>query len=156
MPVFAIFYKKKSFFLDDIVRWRTNSIYSHCELVISEDPFNDEVSVLYSSSPRDNGVRIKKKILRAENWDAIRVPWISEQSVIDFYNSTSEAHYDWLGLLVGQSLSFNIQRKERWFCSEWCATALNLNEAWRYSPGMLFIVLNDMFKVYTEALSNAN
>jgi hypothetical protein len=152
MHVYAAFYKKKSSIWDAIIRWRTNSQYSHCELVLISDNINTKQDILdyvdyYSSSPRDNGVRKMQNTLKLSNWDLIPLPWINYQQVVDFYEVTKGAKYDWLGVLIGQGLSIKLNRSNAWFCSEWCAKAINLCKPWRYSPGLLFDVLTEINKI---------
>ncbi|QDD91320.1 hypothetical protein [Pseudomonas oryzihabitans] len=47
------------------------------------------------------------------------------------------AGYDWLGILGSQILPTGFQSRSRWFCSEFCAQALGLEQPHRYSPGQL-------------------
>ena len=52
-----------------------------------------------------------------------------------FNQSTSPDRYRVLG---SNKLRHN---RRRWFCSEWCATALRLPESWRWSPNDLAAIV---------------
>lgn len=131
----AAFYCKRGDWVDGVIRWRTSSPFSHVELVVD--------GVCLSSSGRDGGVREKAIALESGDWVLVALPWADVAQVMGFFANTRGCGYDWLGVLVGQAASFSVQDKGRWFCSEWCAAALGLGEPWRYSPGLLFHVLQD-------------
>lgn len=127
------FYKAPGQIEDRLIRWRTGSIYSHCELVIGE--------WWYTSSPRDGGVRRKRIDPEPGHWDWMPLPNVPERDVTDLFSRTHGAGYDWLGVLVGQMFEIKVHKGSRWFCSEWCAAALGLADPWRYSPGSLAALL---------------
>ncbi len=94
----------------------TNSKYSHCELVID--------GVAYSASARDGGVRKKNIDFSSGKWDLYPIQ-IDSKYVKAFYSETENDSYDYLGL--GYFILPWIRGvKNRWFCSEWCATAIRL------------------------------
>jgi hypothetical protein len=146
MTIYAAFHKKKKWYWDALVRWRTDSIYAHCELVI----VGNGVPMFYSSSPIDGGVRCKPMNIDADTWDIIPVPWVSEEDVIEHFKATKDARYDWLGVLIGQGLFVHREASTAWFCSEWVAAAMKLRKPWRYSPGTLHDVLSDMCDLYNN------
>ena len=66
MSVFLALYKGKGNWVNSIIRWRNQSIYSHCELIVD--------GWMYSSTVHDGGVRCKlQSYLREEDWDIIPV-----------------------------------------------------------------------------------
>ena len=94
----------------------TNSKYSHCELVVE--------GKAYSASARDGGVRVKTIDFNSGKWDLYPIQ-IDSRYVKDFFGETKDDPYDYLGL--GYFLiPFIRGSKNRWFCSEWCATAMRL------------------------------
>ena len=51
------------------------------------------------------------------------------------FETTRGTKYDWLGA-TGVIARWRHDRR-KWFCSEWCAAALRLDNPERYSPEML-------------------
>lgn len=107
------FYKDKGNFYDKLIRWYTDSPYSHCELVFSDGSF-------FSSSPRDGGVRFKVINPCPAQWDFIDLPLTLEQEsmcrkIAALYEGKK---YDWLGIYLSQIIKLNLQDRKRWFCSE--------------------------------------
>ena len=46
-------------------------------------------------------------------------------------------------MVVGLGIAFKThQRGDKWFCSEWCATALELSDCWRWSPNDLAAIVS--------------
>ncbi|MDK9603505.1 hypothetical protein [Lelliottia wanjuensis] len=123
---------------DWLTRWVTRGDYSHCELAV--DQGNDEF-LCYSSSVRDKGVRRKAMSLPPDKWDLVPIKATSE-SVEAFFQQNDAMKYDWLGA-VGFVI-FNRGRKDKYFCSEFCADCLGLIDSWRYSPNMLHAVTSSV------------
>jgi len=121
-------YKGKGQIGNALIRWWCRSIYSHCEIVID--------GIGYTSSLRDGGVRAKRIDWRAEHWDFVELTGASEANVKQLYAQTLGEPYGWLDLLKRQV--FNRPGDDAgWFCSEWCAAALQLPNPQIYSPGTL-------------------
>lgn len=117
--------------IDWAIRAFTRGKYSHCEIAID---LNGKFEC-YSSSWRDGGVRRKLIHLTPDKWDLIELPEWTAQKARDLYRQTLGAKYDTLGALgVVLPLSGSLKK---WFCSEWCATALRLSNPARYSPNSL-------------------
>ena len=123
-------YKAPGTLLNRLIRLRTNSPYSHCELLLSD-------GLCYSSSHRDGGVRRKYIEMVPEHWDLIDMPWADELQIKDYWERTKGSGYDWLGVFVGQLFYVNVGTPGLYFCSEWCAAAVGLPGPWRYNPGTL-------------------
>lgn len=123
------FYKGKGDWTDKAIRLWTKSKYSHVELVVGD--------YWYSTSPRDMKVRKKKIVPNPDNWDYVDVH-IYEENLLEMYNSTRGAKYDWLGILLSQFIPLSIHNRDRWFCSEWCAEILYLDYSNEYSPQDLY------------------
>jgi hypothetical protein len=120
-------YRKPGKWGNALIRWRTSSPYSHCELVVQ--------GVCLTAANWANGVRAEVLDL-SEGWDIIELPWADESAVINFFHSTAGKRYDYLGLL-GRIFDIPLQGKDKWFCSEWCAAALGMAEPWRFTPADL-------------------
>jgi len=127
-------YKGRTRLFDRAVQWWTRSTYSHCELVFSTDR-NGE-SVCGSSSYLDGGVRIKNMVLDPTKWDIVDLPGFDAVRASKWFDVHAGQRYDVLGLF-GFVLPFMRDDRSRWFCSEACAAAIGLGDAWRYSPGAL-------------------
>lgn len=128
MSVQLALYKGEGDFLNRLIRWWTNSPYSHCELVVR--------GTCYSSSVRDGGVRAKVMALPSDKWDLFGLTWADDDAVTDWFIAHERDRYGWLDLLTGQLLG--MQRDYRGvFCSEACAKALGLRNSTRMSPQAL-------------------
>lgn len=131
----AAFYIGKGNYLDKIIRWRTSSDTSHVELIVGNS--------MFSSSPRDGGVRMRPLTTNASNWRIVDIPNIKNDAIYEFYDQTRGASYDWIGAVVGAGAAVDVQSKNKWFCSEWCAHALGYEQGWRFTPANLEVVLNN-------------
>lgn len=116
------------------IQWWTNSIYSHCELVVD--------GVSYSSSAMDGGVRRKIIDMDSDKWDFLDLPWADADVVINYFKETDHHKYGWLGLITGQLLNLNRANSDTQFCSQWCAGALGIPNATSYSPETLSTMVN--------------
>lgn len=111
------------------IQWWTNSIYSHCELVVD--------GWCYSSSVMDKGVRRKQISLDEDKWDIIDLPWVDAEAVVSYFKATDHHTYGWISLILSQGLNLSKQEKEAQFCSEWCARAMGIPMGSMYSPRAL-------------------
>lgn len=123
-------YKAPGAVTDRLVRIWTRSLYSHCELVLPDGRF-------VSSSPRNGGVRAKLIEPDPAAWDFIDLPFVDPAAVEALLMIEQGTGYDWLGILGSQALPLGISSATRWFCSEFCAQAMGIEQPQRYSPGAL-------------------
>ena len=128
-----------------VVRWWSSGLYSHCELV-----FSDGYSA--SASWMDGGVRLKKIDYDPVHWDFIDLPGHLEADARAWFRQHDRKPYDLLGNLGfvwrpvhGEEGAF--------FCSEACAAALGIPEAWRYSPNALASALTLFTRSASAGLS---
>mgnify|MGYP001213384616 CR=1 FL=1 len=128
------FYKARGNFFDRLIRWWTRGPYSHVELVIGAE--NGEATII-SASPRDGGVRERRLVLDPELWDLVHIPGDAEKAAA-FVRSHIGRRYDWLGILLSQTLPLGWHWSGGWFCSEICAAVLNLQNPHRYHPSALY------------------
>lgn len=125
MKIKIAFYKGEGDFLNKIVRWWTNSVYSHAELVLP-----DEITWVGISPFLKSKVAKRQKLLyEYEEWDFISIDITQEQLdiIMEFYQYTEGQGYDWIGMLLSQFLPCKIKHKKRWYCSEWIAYALRIS-----------------------------
>lgn len=123
-----------------ICKW-TRGKYSHVEIIVDD--------YMYSSSPREKGVRRKKHTFDNNSWDYIDIEYLNESDILKFFLMTENSKYDWLGIL-GFILPFK-DRTNKWFCSEWVSNAMKISgcesiwklEPSKISPNKLYKVLND-------------
>lgn len=115
--------------VDKAIAWYTKSKFSHVELVIGRDWF--------STSPRDLEVRKKHIVPTQGVWEFVDIE-VDEEHVMALHELTKGAKYDWLGIALSQFIAANIHDTQRWFCSEWCAAAIKLDEPNKYSPEKLY------------------
>lgn len=122
-------YKGKGLIGNAVIRWWTNSIYSHCELVVG--------GVCYSSSLMDGGVRGKVIDLKPEHWDVIDLPEHFDALILAHFESTKGLPYGWLDLIRAQMFNTAANQGGADFCSEWCGAAMGLPNATIFSPRTL-------------------
>lgn len=142
MSAYVAFYKGRAssirdvrkHILDMLIRVGTHGDYSHCEMVL--DVGNGLYSCM-SSSPRDGGVRQKLMTLPSDRWDLVAVD-VSVSDVLAFYAKHKGKRYDWGGITTFLLPFVNrYHGKDKFFCSEYCAVNLGLDNAHRFSPNSL-------------------
>lgn len=121
-------YKGEGNFYDLLTRLVTFSKYSHCELVID--------GVCYSSSPRDGGVRAKIIDLQDGQWDTYSIKG-DKVKALSWFNNHDGKSYDWMGTIKSVIPLF-VNHKDKWFCSEAIAAALNIEKPYRFTPVGLY------------------
>ena len=129
----AFFKGSKNSVFDWLIRWRTQSQVSHCEIVIDGQ--------MYSSYP-GKGVR-KAVFVNTPDWVVMDLPAVDPKQVLDFFEKTIGMRYDWIAVILGQSFYIDLENTNRYFCSEWCAEALGFPQAWRFTPALLEVVLQN-------------
>ena len=143
------FYKGEGLRRDKIVRWWTNSPYSHVELIMP----NGEMAGI--RPPEEPLVR-KKTIhgIKESEWDFVELSVTEKQlrRLRGFIESTRGQGYDWLGMIASHLTPFKVKLPNRWYCSEWVAYALSVSKIlpWkniklydipRMPPGRLYQIL---------------
>lgn len=111
------------------IQWWTNSIYSHCELIVGD--------LCYSSSPMDGGVRAKTITMTSDKWDFIELRWAHAEAIQQYFKDTDHHKYGWGGLVTSQLFNLNRSSDKSQFCSQWCAAAAGLPNAASYGPASL-------------------
>ena len=123
------FYVGKGKLFDKLIRWWTNSRYSHCEIVIG--------GMSYSADAWTNIVRcIPASRLNFDNWERVVVTGDVE-SVQKLVAVQLGKKYDWLGIFGFLLPWGNVEDPKRWYCSELCAAALGISKR-PISPGELY------------------
>lgn len=121
-------------FVDWVIRKATRSPYSHCEIAVKYPAaawFH-----CYSASGRDGGVRAKAMTLPSDKWDLIELQPSVADSARRLYQLHHGAGYDWRGAL-GTLFSWIGHNRRRWFCSEFCARAMQMPSAHSWTPAGL-------------------
>lgn len=132
--MYIAFNKSNKTLMDKLIRFFTKSEYVHCELVTVKrsDRFYG-----YSAYPGE-GVRAKWISYEPNEWEFIKIPTVDVKS---FMEKTEGKKYDYLGALG--FVFGNNDNPNRWFCSEWCASVLGLENPSKLSPGDLFKKFKD-------------
>lgn len=132
--MYIAFNKSNKTLLDKLIRFFTKSEYVHCEIVTLKrsDKFYG-----YSAYPGE-GVRAKWISYDADEWEFIKIPSVDVKS---FMQKTEGKKYDYLGVLG--FVFGNNDNPNRWFCSEWCASVLGLENPSKLSPGDLYKKIKD-------------
>lgn len=115
------------------VRFWEQGSYSHCELV-----FSDGMSA--SSSFEDGGIRFKKIEYSPDRWDLVEIDPSLEHAAREWFGTHQGKKYDILGN-IRFCLGFLGHSRNRYFCSEAVASALGLQDPWRFGPNGLSAVL---------------
>ncbi len=131
---------------DWAVRFATNSVYSHVELIGGEATL-DQTYLCLTASGRDGGVRAKNIHLRPEAWDLCFVP-CNQDRAVQFITDRIGLKYDYKAILLSQLINLGAEDPDKWFCSEIIAAALPLDNTtpphayhW-YSPKRLAKAVN--------------
>ena len=159
MKIQVAFYKGKGNFINSIVRWWTNSVYSHAELVLPDGETWIGISPFLKSKVASR----QKLLVDYTEWDFLTIEITEEQYevILDFFEETKECKYDWIGMILSQFLPFNIKRKNKWYCSEWIAYALRISGVvdWKVikiynqtdlSPGQLHSIIMKQKKTESD------
>ena len=119
-----------------IVRAWDRGIYSHCEVI-----FSDNISA--SASYIDGGVRFKNISYTSDNWDFVDIGNIDEHAAREWFVKHQGQGYDLRGNLHFV-IGFIGDSKKKWFCSEAVAASLGFKEPWRFTPNTLHATLSTM------------
>ena len=124
------FYKAPGTLTDRLIRWGSNSPYSHVEFVRPDGRG-------LSASIREGCVRVKEIDFTSGHWDVIEVPWQDAELAIDRIMQHDGKAYDTWGVLACHVVSLARSHPDKWFCSELIAYGLGLPNPHLYSPGSL-------------------
>jgi hypothetical protein len=119
---------KDANFFDKLISFWTGCVYSHVLIIVGFTPF--EVS------PGDKKVveypTPYSFIHNPEKYDVyqlkIKLTDSYEEELKSFLRKELGKGYDWLGIFLSQILPLRRNDKNKWFCSEFVAYALNLTE----------------------------
>lgn len=134
----AAFYKGNKTLTGAFIRFWEGGSYSHVELVFSDGS-------AASASLMDGGVRQKQINFRPEHWDFVDLPDGLEDEALAFLVQTNGMPYDLIGQIRFLIAPFKGQ-KEKFWCSEWVAAALGMDQPWRYGPNGLYAALHNRIK----------
>ena len=152
------FYKGEGLRRDRIVRWWTDSPYSHVELIMPN-------GTMTGITPPDHPVIRTKSLggIQKADWNFPKTDWdfvdiaVTEKqldSLRSFIESTRGQGYDWLGMIISHLTPFKVRFPNKWYCSEWVAYALSVSRVltWgqlklydtpRIPPGRLYNLLKN-------------
>ena len=129
--VSVAFYIGRGNFVDWLIRWKTRSYISHCEIVTWDG--ESQTMNWYSSSGMDGGVRMKQRPVGDMynpngNWVFIPAPKdVSVQQIDDFYQKTKHIKYGYVDLILQNIFGIRFFDFQGMTCHEWCIKALGLN-----------------------------
>jgi len=136
--MYIAFQKNTGSFIDNLISYFTKSKIIHCELVTVKST-KDNKFFGYSSY-LGKGVRCGWIDIN-DNWvilplNKTQFKDIKAQDIKDFYAKTEGKKYDYLGCLG--FVFGNPDDPKRYFCSEWCAEALGIENPSKISPAKLY------------------
>ena len=113
------FYKGKGRVLDFLIKLKTNSKYSHTEIV-----FSDNLS--FSSSHWDKCSRFKKIEYNKNDWDflELEISKEKEQRIRSFCEKEKGKECKCFKVVIMHVLGLYKKSKNEWFCSQICSAAL--------------------------------
>ena len=114
--MYIVFYKDNFKWWSRLIKWWTNSKYSHCEF------YDGEYLLGISNEQR---VRMKKQPLNEKKWDIFELNVDIKTAIHNFYLETQGAKYDWLGILLSNIFNFHRHNKDQYTCSEWVSTIID-------------------------------
>ena len=129
MKIEIAFYKGKGNWKNKLIRWWTDSPYSHAELILPDGVTWVSISPFLTATVSSRSIEEVKNL---DDWDflAFDLSWrqpVREYQIKQLYNfiqETEGAKYDWLGMTLSQIFPYLIKHRDRWYCSEWIAHAL--------------------------------
>lgn len=117
------------------IQWWDKTPASHVELVLSTGENGYRLCV--SSSMMDGGVRQKWIRTNAPDWEVYRLADEFNSMVPQWLKKNVGVKYDYMGLLAQVFRPMRDNPKKLW-CGEAVASALGLEQPWRYTPGVLY------------------
>ena len=126
---YIAFYKATGTWIDRLICWWTKGPFSHCELVVN--------GLSMTSSMRDGGVRGKRIDFSETSWTLIPVKWADTSFIQAYFMITLGEEYSVRSLILDQIINSQTTDEKASFCSEWCATALQIPSPCIYSPNTL-------------------
>lgn len=148
--IWLAFYKGHGRLTDRLIRWASQSPFSHVELVLEGHACENTLNAI-SASGRDGGVRVKAIAFHPDRWVFVPVPWADRQSANARAMATVGAGYDWTALFLAQVLHLRRTRQDLWFCSELVAHALGLPQPQTLSPGDLYLWVRAMNDLHAQS-----
>ena len=105
-----------------VIKWKIKSKYFHVEMIIKDK--------WISTNPTANSVYINKKMPLNDKYDYfdIKIHGARVNKMLKFAESQVGKQYDWKGIFLSQASDFNIDNKDKWFCSEFVAEMLKIGK----------------------------
>lgn len=148
---YIAFHGGKGRMMDTLIVWATRSRYAHCELVRADRrPREGERHRCIGASLMDGGVRVKKITFDPGKWRFVHVPWAPSNTWNRALRHVGEP-YDLRAFVWTHLFNFRRQARDKWFCSELIAEALDLNMPHAYSPGDLRRAVIDHTRTWGRA-----
>ena len=136
----------KSKIIAKAIKLWTKSDYFHCEIIIKNK--------WISSSPSAGAVYIRDLKPLKENWDYVTID-IDGRKVnkcLKFLESQVNKKYDIYGLIFSTIFNFNIEDRDKWFCSELVSESLKIlgldipKNANEMTPGDVYKFISEIEK----------
>lgn len=139
-----VFYKSNYAWWSRLIKWWTNSKYSHCELYINNE-------YLMGISTEQN-VRIKKQELNPLKWDRVVIEDKDLYNIVNkFYEDTKGLKYDWKAIILCNIFNRRMNNKNKYTCSEWVGelidkryNIINPKKYYMLTPQDVYDVLNSL------------
>ena len=131
------FFKGHKSFLDYVVNFFTLSKICHCAVITR---ITEKYICGYSSFP-SKGVDYFEEEYNKDEWEFFDIP-VTRIELFTFYAKTQDCKYDFCGC-INCIIKFH-QHKNRYFCSEWCAELMKLENPEKYTPYKLYALVKTL------------
>lgn len=133
---YLLFYKAPGTLWDRVIRFVTNSKYSHVEIAFEKQ---GDSYRCWSSASRDNtGVRMQWISNKMGSWDVLELNGNYSEQLFIQQNGKG---YDYIGLLCTVLRTDIFNSKSKWFCSEIIAESFGIYNSCKYTP-------QDLYEIY--------
>jgi hypothetical protein len=110
--------------------------YCHCEIVHLQE---DGALIWYGATSYNlGGVAARPLQFHVHKWDIFEITeHINFKITLAILRSKLGLKYDWLGIFLSQAIPFHAHNDEEYFCSEYLAQAVRMDNPYNYSPNSL-------------------
>ncbi|MCK0168960.1 hypothetical protein MWU52_15500 [Jannaschia sp. S6380] len=148
---YIAFHGGKGRMMDTVIVWATRSRFAHCELIrCDRRPRDGETHRCIGASLMDGGVRVKAITFDPGKWRFVHIPFAPKNTWNRALRHVGRP-YDLQAFIWTHLFNFRRQARDKWFCSELIAEALDLNMPHAYSPGDLRRAVIDHRRTWSRA-----
>lgn len=146
--IFLAFQKGQRRKCEWLTRFVTRSKFSHVEIFKSRGtPRPGATYSFISSDSWSDSVRARDEVLDPDLWEVLPVPW-APVDAWDRAKGLLGSAYDKRALVLTHFLNLRRKDEGKYICTEVCGHAIGLTDAFKFSPGELYTVVQDINRVF--------